>query len=57
MDKRIYNKPEVTIVKLAYQTALLSGSLGEPGSEPSQEENGGANTARGAAFSDFEIEE
>lgn len=49
MNKRNYNKPEVTIVKIAYQAALLSGSP-EPESDPS-------HTARGASFSDFDIEE
>jgi hypothetical protein len=47
MNKRNYNKPEVTIVKIAYQAALLNDS---PESDPS-------HTARGASFSDFDIEE
>ena len=50
MNKRNYNKPEVTIVKIAYQAALLNGSP-EPESDPSHE------GARGASFSDFDIEE
>lgn len=52
MNKRNYNKPEVTIVKIAYQAALLSGSP-EPESDPSHSGGG----ARGASFSDFDIEE
>ena len=52
MNKRNYNKPEVTIVKIAYQAALLNDS---PESDPSH--SGGGAGARGASFSDFDIEE
>ena len=51
MDKKVYNKPELTVVEIPYRTALLVGS---PEGDPSNE---GGSVARRASFSTFEGEE
>ena len=58
MGKRIYNKPELLVVKIQSQSTLLAGS--EPTGDPSDEKVGGADTgscARRASFSTFDGEE
>ena len=59
MGKRIYNKPELLVVKIQSQSTLLAGS-NDPTGDPSDEKVGGAdtgNSARRASFSTFDGEE
>jgi hypothetical protein len=53
MNKKFYNKPELMVVMIPYQNALLAGS--NPEREPS-EDGGGGKTARQASFSTFDEE-
>ena len=53
MNKKFYNKPELMVVMIPYQNALLAGS--NPESEPS-DGAGGVKTARQASFSTFDEE-
>jgi hypothetical protein len=52
MNKKFYNKPELMVVMIPYQNALLAGS--DPESEPS--DGIGSKTARQASFSTFDEE-
>ena len=58
MEKKAYNKPELTVVKLTSMTHLLAGSDpfegggGEVGDGPSS-----SNTSRSASLSTFDGEE
>lgn len=59
MEKKAYNKPELTVVKLTSMTHLLAGS------EPMEGDGGGnagsgdssSNNTRRASFSTFDGEE
>ena len=51
MEKKAYNKPELTVVKLTSMTHLLAGS------EPFESEGGGGNAARSASLSTYDREE
>ena len=55
MNKKFYNKPELMVVMIPYQNALLAGS--NPESEPSPGSGGEIpNSARQASFSTFDEE-
>ena len=49
MEKKVYNKPELTVVKLTSMSHLLAGS------DPM--ESGGGDAARRASLSTFDGEE
>ncbi len=60
MEKKVYNKPELTVVKLTSMTLLLENS------DPMEDEGGGgvggdgpssSNTSRRASLSTFDGEE
>ena len=54
MNKKFYNKPELMVVMIPYQNALLQNS---PEPEPSPESGGEIpNSARQASFSTFDEE-
>ena len=55
MNKKFYNKPELMVVMIPYQNALLAGS--NPESDPSEGSGSGMpNSARQASFSTFDEE-
>lgn len=54
MDKKIYNKPELTVVKLTAMSHLLAGSPYESGAG---EAGSGTNTNTNNPFSTFDGEE
>ena len=55
MNKKFYNKPELMVVMIPYQNALLAGS--NPESDPSEGSGSGmSKTARQASFSTFDEE-
>lgn len=58
MDKKMYNKPELTVVKLTAMPHLLAGSPYESGGgEGGDSGSKNSKTSRSTSFSTLDIEE
>ena len=58
MEKKVYNKPELTVVKLTSMTHLLTDSFGNGGDDAGEGDgSSSSDTSRRASLSTFDGEE